>query len=195
MRVGVILEGCLRGSGVSAEGVRVSAGPVGCVRAIRGLCLCLNSQGAPATGPSGPGLLPTVPTPSSHHAAAESLISLVGETGAVPEMCGGEGSGPKLREGQDPPLRCNCSANYNLNSKKGAPFRMRPSFNEIPMPTVFGEILPGSEAIAKTTSRRNHTVAVRFPEGKAVGNIVVLRLLGHFQSGKPDIPVAPDRMA
>ena len=44
-------------------------------------------------GPHGPGLLPTVPTPSSHHTAAESLISLVGETGAMLEMCGGEGSG------------------------------------------------------------------------------------------------------
>lgn len=60
--VGVILEGCLQDLGCQLEGVRVSAGPVGC-EAIRGLCLCLNGQGAPCHGPSGPGLLLTVPTP------------------------------------------------------------------------------------------------------------------------------------
>lgn len=60
-------------------------------------------------GPRGPGLLPTVPTPSSHHAAAEGLISLVGETGAMPETCGGEASGQGGRvvstgQGPRPPL-------------------------------------------------------------------------------------------
>ena len=142
MGVGVILEGCLRGSGVSAEGVRVSSGPVGCVRAIRGLCLCLNGQGAPATGPSGPGLLPTVPTPSSHHAAAESLISLVGETGAVPEMCGREGSGwgwgvVSTGQGPRPPF---------LLGRQGLDSRKRPAPS--PAPTHPGGSVPGWEGEA-----------------------------------------------
>ena len=74
-------------------GVGVSPGPAGLCEGGSWALLVSEWSGGPCHRAQRPWPAPHCPRPSSHHAAAEGLISLVGETGAVLELCRGEGSG------------------------------------------------------------------------------------------------------